>query len=88
MGVSRDNLDEILSVNYSNVCGIKVFMGSSTGGMLVDDPHILESLFSKAPTLIATHCEDEKTIKHNLAIFEKQFHGNLTADQHPNIRSR
>jgi dihydroorotase len=63
MGASNDNLDEVLRTDIKNVCGIKVFMGSSTGNMLVDNPTTLENLFANSPMLIATHCEDEATIK-------------------------
>ena len=65
MGATNDNIDEILKTNIKEVSGVKIFMGSSTGNMLVDDEKTLEALFSKSPMLIATHCEDEKTIKEN-----------------------
>ncbi|MEP7170407.1 MAG: dihydroorotase [Bacteroidota bacterium] len=65
MGASNSNLDEVLKTNPRNVCGVKVFMGSSTGNMLVDDEKALERIFSQSPLLIATHCEDEATIKAN-----------------------
>ncbi len=87
MGAANDNLEEVLKTNPHNVCGIKVFMGSSTGNMLVDDEHTLEDIFARTPTLIATHCEDETTIRQNLQRF-KAVHGNqLAADMHPLIRS-
>jgi dihydroorotase len=70
MGASNDNLEEVLKTNPKNVCGIKAFMGSSTGNMLVDNPVTLESLFSQCPMLIATHCEDEATIKANIAAWK------------------
>jgi dihydroorotase len=72
MGASNDNLEEVLKTNPKNVCGIKAFMGSSTGNMLVDNPVTLESLFSQCPMLIATHCEDEATIKANIAAWKKR----------------
>jgi dihydroorotase len=84
MGTSNDNLEEILKTDGRNVCGVKVFMGSSTGDMLVDNPESLEKLFSQCPLLIATHCEDEKTIRQNL---EKYKNENLTAAFHPLIRN-
>jgi dihydroorotase len=71
MGASNDNLDEVLRTDTANVCGIKVFMGSSTGNMLVDNPNTLENIFAKSPMLVATHCEDEATIKSNLAHFKQ-----------------
>jgi len=59
MGASNDNIDEVLKTDPSNVCGVKIFMGSSTGNMLVDNEKTLEGIFSQSPTIIATHCEDE-----------------------------
>ncbi len=87
MGASNDNLDEVLRTDIQNVCGIKAFMGSSTGNMLVDNEKTLEQLFAQAPTLIATHCEDEATVRHNMAIYEAQYGSNATANLHPLIRS-
>lgn len=87
MGAGNNNLEEVLKTNTKNVCGIKVFMGSSTGNMLVDNEKTLEGIFSKAPMLIATHCEDEDTIKQNLEIFKMQYGDNLTSQMHPLIRS-
>ncbi|HPK10372.1 MAG: dihydroorotase [Saprospiraceae bacterium] len=88
MGASNDNLEEVLKTDPKNVCGVKIFMGSSTGNMLVDQESALENLFSKVPMLIATHCEDESTIRHNLELYEAQFGNSLTAKFHPLIRSR
>ncbi|HEU5147938.1 MAG TPA: dihydroorotase, partial [Chryseosolibacter sp.] len=62
MGASNDNLDEVLKVDVTNVCGLKIFMGSSTGNLLVEDEKTLEGFFSRFPSIIATHCEDEATI--------------------------
>ena len=87
MGASNDNLEEVLKTDPKNVCGIKVFMGSSTGNMLVDNERTLENIFSKAPILVATHCEDEQTIRENLAIFKTKYGEELTIDMHPLIRS-
>ena len=87
MGASNDNLEEVLKTNPRNVCGIKAFMGSSTGNMLVDDPVTLESLFSKVPMLIATHCEDEETIRKNTAAYLDRFGENIPVKYHPDIRS-
>lgn len=88
MGASNDNLEEVLKVDYSKVCGVKVFMGSSTGNMLVDNALTLENLFRNASVLIATHCEDEKTITENKRKFTERFGDQLTAAHHPEIRSR
>ncbi len=87
MGASNDNIDEVLKTNPDNVCGIKVFMGSSTGNMLVDNRGTLEAIFSKCKMLIATHCEDEATIRHNMEVFKDQYGDDVTMDQHPLIRS-
>lgn len=87
MGASNDNIEEVLKTDAKNVCGIKVFMGSSTGNMLVDNEKTLENIFSKAPILVATHCEDEATIRHNLADFKAKYGEDLTIDMHPLIRS-
>ncbi len=87
MGASNDNLEEVLKTNPRNVCGIKAFMGSSTGNMLVDDPVTLESLFSKVPMLIATHCEDEETIRRNTAEYIERFGEDIPIKYHPDIRS-
>ncbi|MCB0686861.1 MAG: dihydroorotase, partial [Saprospiraceae bacterium] len=87
MGASNDNLEEVLKTNSGDVCGVKIFMGSSTGNMLVDDTKVLEHLFSQVPMLIATHCEDEYTIEYNLEKFIKTYGKDLTAKYHPEIRS-
>ncbi|MGN6637365.1 MAG: dihydroorotase [Mucilaginibacter sp.] len=87
MGASNDNLDEVLRTDIQNVCGIKVFMGSSTGNMLVDNPVTLEDIFAKSPMLIATHCEDEATIKSNLEHYKQLYGDNIPVRMHPKIRS-
>jgi len=87
MGVSNDNLDEVLRTNPQKVCGLKVFMGSSTGNLLVDNEITLEKLFANAHMLIATHCEDEQTIRKNLSLYTQKYGNNLTAEFHPLIRN-
>jgi dihydroorotase len=87
MGASNNNIEEVLKTDPSNVCGIKVFMGSSTGNMLVDNELVLENIFSKAPILVATHCEDELTIQRNLAAYKEKYGDGITIDMHPLIRS-
>lgn len=87
MGASNDNLEEVLKTDTANVCGIKVFMGSSTGNMLVDNPTTLEKLFAESPMLIATHCEDEATIKSNLNHYKQLMGENVSIEFHPKIRS-
>ncbi len=87
MGATNDNIEEVLRTNPEDVCGIKIFMGSSTGNMLVDEATTLERLFSQVPMLIATHCEDEATIRKNMAIYEEQYGDDVPFDAHPLIRS-
>jgi len=87
MGASNDNIDEVLRTDTANVCGVKVFMGSSTGNMLVDDPKTLENIFSQSPMLVATHCEDEATIQSNLLHFQQLLGENIPVRLHPKIRS-
>ncbi|MFZ4741698.1 MAG: dihydroorotase [Bacteroidales bacterium] len=88
MGVSNDNIEEVLKTNPRNVCGIKLFMGASTGNMLVDNPETLEDVFSKSKMLIALHCEDEKTIRKNLEIYMEKYGEEIPMQAHPLIRSR
>lgn len=87
MGMSNRNLDEVLRTDPRTVCGIKVFMGSSTGDMLVDDEHALNELFRQSPMLIATHCEDEATIRANAERYRTEYGVNAPAWIHPLIRS-
>ncbi|MFI5172755.1 MAG: dihydroorotase [Chitinophagales bacterium] len=87
MGVSNDNADEVLRTDQSKICGIKIFMGSSTGNMLVDDASTLEKIFRNAPALIATHCEDEATISHNLELAREKFGEDIPIQYHPMIRN-
>lgn len=87
MGASNDNVEEVLKTNHKNVCGIKVFMGSSTGNMLVDEPNTLNKIFSEVPMLIATHCEDEATIRKNIQIYKEKFGEDVPMEYHPIIRS-
>lgn len=84
MGATNDNLEEVLKTNAQNVCGVKIFMGSSTGNMLVDNRQTLDHLFSNVNMLIATHCEDEQTIRRNKEIWKDK---SPTAAHHPMIRS-
>jgi len=88
MGASNDNIEEVLKTDKTKVCGLKIFMGSSTGNMLVDNEQVLENLFSKHDFLIATHCEDEATIRKNMELFKERYGDNLTAEHHPQIRNR
>lgn len=87
MGASNDNIEEVLKTDPKTVCGVKVFMGSSTGNMLVDDAQTLENLFSKVPMLIATHCEDEATIRKNTAEYKEKYGEEVPIEMHPVIRS-
>jgi dihydroorotase len=87
MGASNDNLEEVLKTDARTVCGIKVFMGSSTGNMLVDDRTTLDGLFSKVPMLIATHCEDEATIRGNEVVYKEKYGEHIPFKYHPEIRN-
>lgn len=87
MGGTNDNLEEILKTNPKNVAGIKLFLGSSTGNMLVDNEEALEKIFSSTPMLIAVHCEDEGTIKANLEKYKEEYGDNIPVKFHHLIRS-
>ena len=87
MGVSNNNLEEVLKTDPKTVGAIKIFMGSSTGDMLVDDRKVLEEIFSKTPMLIAVHCEDENIIQENIAKAKEIFGEEVPISEHPNIRS-
>jgi len=87
MGGTNDNLEEILKTNPRNVAGIKLFLGSSTGNMLVDNPEVLEKIFSSTKMLIAVHCEDEATIQVNTLKYKKEFGDDIPIQYHHLIRS-
>jgi len=87
MGTSNNNLEELLRLDPLKVCGVKIFMGSSTGNMLVDNPVSLENIFSEVKLLIATHCEDDPMIKQNQQKFFEQYGNTLSAKDHYLIRS-
>mgnify|MGYP001203240952 FL=1 len=87
MGANNENLDEVLKTKPKDVCGIKVFMGSSTGNMLVDNSKTLSQIFKNSPLLIATHCEDEATVKKNTTTFTKKYGEEIPFEMHPLIRS-
>ena len=87
MGASNDNIEEVLKTNARDVCGIKIFMGSSTGNMLVDNEKTLEGIFSRCPMLIATHCEDEATVRGNETIYKNKYGEDIPIECHPEIRS-
>jgi len=87
MGAGNDNLEQVLLTDPIHVCGIKIFMGSSTGNMLVDNEKTLEGIFSRTPLLVATHCEDEATIRANAERFKLQYGDDLTPEMHPLIRN-
>ena len=87
MGASNENLEEVMKTDPRQVCGVKVFMGSSTGDMLVDDTQTLERIFSRVSMLIATHCEDELTIRTNMAHALQKYGQEIPFEQHPIIRS-
>lgn len=87
MGATNDNLEEVLKTNPKNVAGIKIFLGSSTGNMLVDNEAVLEKIFSSTPMLIAVHCEDEQTIKDNLEKYKAEYGEDVPVTVHHLIRS-
>lgn len=86
-GGTNDNLEEILKVDEKNVAGLKLFLGSSTGNMLVDNPEVLEHIFSNTNLLISVHCEDEATIRKNTADYIKKYGEDIPIKYHPIIRS-
>lgn len=87
MGGTNDNIEEVLKTDPHTVCGIKLFMGSSTGNMLVDNEQTLRSIFSQTPMLIATHCEDEATIRKNTAEYIERYGEDIPMKAHPEIRN-
>ena len=86
-GATNDNIEEIRRLDVGEACGIKVFMGASTGNMLVDDPQALAQIFADAPTLIATHCEDSPMIRVNEEAYRKKYGEDIPIQAHPLIRS-
>ena len=88
IGATNDNLDQVLKIDKNRVCGVKIFMGSSTGNMLVDNEKALRDVFKNCESIITTHCEDENTIKENLEKSIEKYGENIPIDQHPIIRSR
>lgn len=87
MGVSNDNVEEVMKTNPREVCGLKIFMGSSTGNMLVDNEETLRKIFGNATMLVAVHCEDEPTIRKNMEIYRKKYGEEMPTRYHPAIRS-
>jgi dihydroorotase len=87
LGATNDNIEELRSLDENNVCGVKIFMGSSTGNMLVDNEETLSEIFKTVKIPIAVHCEDEKTIKENTYIYRKKFGENVPIEYHSKIRS-
>jgi len=86
-GGTNDNLDEILKVDETSVAGLKLFLGSSTGNMLVDDPKVLENIFKSTNMVISVHCEDEATIRENLKAHVEKYGDDIPLEKHPIIRS-
>ena len=87
LGGTNRNIEEIKKLEVGEACGIKVFMGASTGDMLVDDPEVLEKVFEHAPVMVVTHCEHSPTIWDNEAHAKKQYGEHVPMSEHPNIRS-
>ncbi len=88
IGATNDNLEEVLKADPAKVCGIKIFMGSSTGNMLVDNEKALRELFRRAHMIISSHCEDEKTVKKNSELYRQKYGEDVPINLHPAIRSR
>lgn len=86
MGAANDNFEQVIKTNKKEVCGVKIFMGSSTGNMLVDNEKILEKYFSEIDFLMATHCEDEDTVRKNVEHYKKKYGATATAEIHPIVR--
>ncbi len=87
LGATNDNISELLKADKKNVCGIKLFMGASTGNMLVDSEQALRRIFAEVDMLIATHCEKEETIRENTAFFKQKWGEDIPIEYHPLIRS-
>jgi len=87
IGAANDNLDEVMKTDISKVCGLKIFMGSSTGNLLVDNAKTLDGFFSRFPAIIATHCEDEATIRQNTETFKAKYGEDVPVECHPLIRT-
>lgn len=87
MGTSNDNYDEVMKTDFSKVGALKIFMGSSTGNMLVDNENILNKIFANINGIVVTHCEDETTIKNNTEFYQQQFGDNIPINFHPVIRN-
>ena len=87
LGATNDNIDAIRALSPGQACGVKVFMGASTGAMLVDDEQALDAIFADAPTIIATHCEDTPTINANEQAARERYGDDVPMSEHPNIRS-
>lgn len=87
MGSTNTNIEEVLKTDPKSVCGVKIFMGSSTGDMLVDDEKVLDAVFSQSPMLIATHCEDEATVRKNQAEYVAKYGDDIPMKYHPIIRN-
>ncbi len=86
-GATNENIEEIKKLDPEKVCGLKVFMGASTGNMLVDNPESLERIFAEAPVLVATHCEDETLIQKNSLLYKEKYGDDIPISCHPEIRS-
>jgi len=88
LGATNDNLEDIKRLDPHLACGIKIFMGASTGNMLVDNPVVLDSIFRETPVILITHCEDTPTIDANLALERQRYGDSIPLERHPYIRSR
>lgn len=87
MGTSNTNIKEVVKTDPKNVCGVKIYLGQSTGNLCVDDPKAVEQIFAECPTLLAAHCEDEHIIEENSRLFKEKYGDNPPPDSHPKIRN-
>ncbi|QZE14399.1 dihydroorotase [Halosquirtibacter laminarini] len=87
LGATNSNIEEVKKIDKKNICGVKLFMGSSTGNMLVDNQEALDLLFANSPVIITSHCEDEQIIRENIAKAKEKFGNDVPISEHPNIRS-
>ena len=87
LGATNNNMNELNKLDKNKICGVKIFMGSSTGNMLVDNERALHEIFKNSEVIITTHCEDEMTIRENIAKATEKFGENIPIEHHPIIRS-
>ncbi|MCL2560717.1 MAG: dihydroorotase [Rikenellaceae bacterium] len=87
LGATNENIEQVRRIDSSRVCGVKLFMGSSTGGMLVDDDYSISAIFAESPVIVAVHSEDERIIQENMRLFRERYGGDIKPEWHAEIRS-